>query len=191
LPASYFVYAGRKERGKNVALMCEWFIEYVRETGAQSKLVLLGGGDVSLLPRSLLIVDLGTVSEAAKRQVVSGARALINLSNNESFSIVIVEAWLLGVPVIASARCDVTTGHVRRANGGLLSTAAKSSQPPSLILKATKRSHPIRRERKNLRGASFFVRSGVGKIPSCVVSQWPTVIATLRSIHQLCDEDTD
>jgi len=119
LPASYFVYAGRKELGKNVALMCEWFIEYVRETGAQSKLVLLGGGDVSLLPRSLHVVDLGTVSEAAKRQVVRGARALINLSNNESFSIVIVEAWLLGVPVIASARCEVTTGHVRRANGGL------------------------------------------------------------------------
>ena len=119
LPPSYFVYAGRKEHGKNVPLLCKWFMKYVHESGTHSKLVFLGGGEKALLPDSANIIDLGPVSEAMKRRVIKGARALINLSNNESFSIVIVEAWLLGVPVVASARCDVTTGHVRRANGGL------------------------------------------------------------------------
>jgi glycosyltransferase involved in cell wall biosynthesis len=119
LPQSYFVYAGRKERGKNVPLLCEWFLEHVRETGTQSKLVFIGGGDKELLPRSPHILDLGPVSEVKKRRVIQNAKALINLSNNESFSIVMVEAWLAGVPVIASARCAVTTGHVRRAHGGL------------------------------------------------------------------------
>lgn len=119
LPQSYFVYAGRKEQGKNVPLLCKWFLEYVRETGTQSKLVFIGGGEKELLPRSPHILDLGPVSEFEKTRVLQGAKALINLSNNESFSIVMMEAWLSGVPVIASARCAVTTGHVRRAHGGL------------------------------------------------------------------------
>ena len=119
MPQSYFVYAGRKERGKNVPLLCDWFLDHVRETGTQSKLVFIGGGDNALLPRSPHILDLGPVSEVEKRRVIQGARALINLSNNESFSIVMMEAWLHGVPVVVSARCAVTTGHVRRSNGGL------------------------------------------------------------------------
>lgn len=119
LPQSYFVYAGRKERGKNVPLLCEWFLEHVRETGSQSKLVFIGGGEKELLPSSPHLLDLGPVSEFKKRRVMQNAKALVNLSNNESFSIVMMEAWLVGVPVIASARCAVTTGHVRRAHGGL------------------------------------------------------------------------
>lgn len=119
LPQSYFVYAGRKERGKNVPLLCEWFLEHVHETATDSKLVFIGGGEKELLPRSPHILDLGPLSEAKKHRVMQGAKALINLSNNESFSIVMMEAWLHGVPVIASARCAVTTGHVRRAHGGL------------------------------------------------------------------------
>lgn len=119
LPQSYFVYAGRKERGKNVPLLCEWFLEHVRETGTQSKLVFIGGGEKELLPPSPHILDLGPVPEVEKRRVLQGAKALINLSTNESFSIVMMEAWLVGVPVIASAQCAVTTGHVRRAHGGL------------------------------------------------------------------------
>jgi glycosyltransferase involved in cell wall biosynthesis len=119
LPQSYFVYAGRKERGKNVPLLCEWFLDHVRETGTESKLVFIGGGEKELLPGSPHILDLGPVSEVEKRRVIQGAKALINLSNNESFSIVMMEAWLHGVPVVASASCAVTTGHVRRSNGGL------------------------------------------------------------------------
>ena len=75
LPDNYFVYAGRKERGKNVPLLCDWFIEYVRQTGSESKLVFLGGGDKALLPRSRSIVDLGPVSEATKRHVIQRAKA--------------------------------------------------------------------------------------------------------------------
>ena len=119
LPENYFVYAGRKEHGKNVPLLCEWFTDYVRQSSTRSKLVFIGGGDKELLPPSPHILDLGPVSEAIKQRVMRGAKALINLSANESFSIVIMEGWLAGVPAIVSAHCAVTTGHVRRANGGL------------------------------------------------------------------------
>ena len=119
LPRDYFVYAGRKERGKNVPLLCEWFEKYVGQFNRKAKLVFIGAGDGSLLPMSDNFLDLGVVSEAEKYFIIKNAKALISLSDNESFSVVLMEAWLLGVPVVVSANCAVTKGHVRRSNGGL------------------------------------------------------------------------
>lgn len=119
LPADYFVYVGRKDRGKNVARMCEWFLSYKQIFRSEARLVILGGGDSSLVPANESIVDLDFVSETTKQRVIGGAKALINLSENESFSIVIMEGWLLGVPAVVSARSAAMKGHVRRCNGGL------------------------------------------------------------------------
>jgi glycosyltransferase involved in cell wall biosynthesis len=119
LPDNYFVYAGRKERGKNVHLLCEWFEEYAREHEGNTRLVFIGGGDASLVPSSDRFLDLGFVSEARKLQVMKNSFGVINLSENESFSIVIMEGWLAGVPSIVSAKCAVTRDHVSRCDGGL------------------------------------------------------------------------
>src|SRR6267142_1238352 len=119
LPDSYFVYAGRKEVGKNVRLLCQWFTSYAEKFRRDTKLIFIGGGDKSLIPSTDHFIDLGFVSEATKQHVISQSKGVINLSENESFSIVIMEGWLLGVPAIVSAGCAVTTNHVRRCNGGL------------------------------------------------------------------------
>jgi glycosyltransferase involved in cell wall biosynthesis len=119
VPESYFIYAGRKERGKNVHLLCEWFGDYVRKFGRGTKLVFIGGGDKTLLPKNEHYIDLDFVSETRKFQLTTHAKAIINLSDNESFSLVIMEGWLCGVPCVVSANCAVTRNHVRRSNGGL------------------------------------------------------------------------
>jgi glycosyltransferase involved in cell wall biosynthesis len=119
LPQDYFVYAGRKEVGKNVPLLCDWFARHARRIENNTKLVFIGGGDNGLLNRSEDFVDLGFVSEAVKQRVISRAKAVINLSENESFSIVLMEGWLLGAPAIVSANCAVMKGHALRSNGGL------------------------------------------------------------------------
>jgi len=119
LPENYFIYAGRKERGKNVPLLCEWFAAYAKASTGHPKLVFIGGGDANLIPSNDCFVDLGFVSEPLKRRVVSGARAMLNLSENESFSIVLMESWLFGAPVVVSATSTVMKGHVLRCNGGL------------------------------------------------------------------------
>jgi glycosyltransferase involved in cell wall biosynthesis len=119
LPDRYFVYAGRKETGKNVPLLCQWFSDYANRTAAGTKLVFVGGGDKSLVPPLDCFIDFGVVSEATKQQLVSRSLGLINLSENESFSLVLMEGWLLGVPTVVSAKCDVTRSHVTRSNGGL------------------------------------------------------------------------
>src|SRR5262249_9536578 len=119
VPDSYFIYAGRKERGKNVHVLCEWFREYTRNFNRGTRLVFIGGGDEALVPRNDCFIDFGFVSEARKLELMKHSKAVINLSENESFSIVIMEGWLCGVPSVVSAACPVTMNHVRRCNGGL------------------------------------------------------------------------
>ena len=49
----------------------------------------------------------------------AGAEVLIMPSFYESLSMVTLEAWALGRPVLANAKCDVLKGQCRRSNGGL------------------------------------------------------------------------
>lgn len=122
LPDSYFVYAGRKEAGKNVRLLCQWFGSYAEKLQLDTKLIFIGGGDETLVPSGGHFMDFGFVSEATKQRVIRNSKGVINLSENESFSIVIMEGWLLGVPAVVSAKCAVTKSHVRRCDGGLYVT---------------------------------------------------------------------
>lgn len=119
IPENYFIYMGRKEEGKNVHLLVKWFEAFKQKTPLDTKLVFIGGGDTSLIPESDNFIDYGYVSEADKKHLLENATALINLSENESFSIVIMEAWLNNTPVIVSGNCKVTKSHAIRANAGL------------------------------------------------------------------------
>jgi glycosyltransferase involved in cell wall biosynthesis len=119
LRGNYFVYAGRKEVGKNVHILCQWFAGYAEKFGRDTKLVFVGGGDAALVPAAEQFVDFGFVPEATKRRLIRNSLGVVNLSENESFSIVIMEGWLLGVPAVVSAKCAVTMNHVRRCDGGL------------------------------------------------------------------------
>lgn len=142
LPKSYFVYAGRKEIGKNVHLLCKWFADYAEKFNSGAKLVFIGGGDASLVPASEHFMDFGFVSESLKRRLIQGSKGIINLSENESFSIVIMEGWLLNVPAIVSANCAVTMNHVRRCDGGLY---VATSDEFALALKFLEEQEGVRR----------------------------------------------
>lgn len=122
----YILYAGRKETGKNVQLIVDYFIEG-KEQGSlpnDLRLVIAGGGSFSDLHRpSALqradIIDIEQVSEEDKLLLMRDALALCQLSTNESFSIVIMEAWLMGTPVIVHAHCAVTRHFSLESGGGL------------------------------------------------------------------------
>ena len=49
----------------------------------------------------------------------AAAEALVQPSANESFSRTLMEAWLAGTPVIATAAGEVVTWHCERSGGGL------------------------------------------------------------------------
>ncbi|MEZ4753229.1 MAG: glycosyltransferase family 4 protein [Bdellovibrionota bacterium] len=129
----YVIYVGRKETGKNVHLLIDYFIEG-KDAGtipAEAKLVIAGGGSFDDLhrPNALTrddILDVGRVSDDEKNRLIKHAVALCQPSVNESFSIVLMEAWLLGTPVIVHSECQVTRYHVVKSNSGLyFKTAAE------------------------------------------------------------------
>ena len=62
---------------------------------------------------------LGRVDEDVRDALLAHARALVMPSPFESLSLVVLEAWNRGTPVIVNGRCRPLRGQVQRANGGL------------------------------------------------------------------------
>lgn len=118
IDGDYLLYFGRKEGGKNLPLLLESFS---RCEGAGKELFLVVAGDGSIDPavRPRGVVDLPRLDEEEKRAACAGALALCQPSTNESFSIVLMEAWLEATPVLVNGRCAVTRDHVSESNGGL------------------------------------------------------------------------
>ena len=65
------------------------------------------------------IISLGFVSEQTKWDALAACDALIMPSPYESLSLVLLEAWSVGKPVLVNGRCEVLVGQCRRANGGM------------------------------------------------------------------------
>jgi glycosyltransferase involved in cell wall biosynthesis len=111
------VYCGRYSAQKNLPLLLDWMSRYQKERPGRMRLVCLGRGEVPL-PREPWLQDIGYVDEARKRTILAGARALVQLSLQESLSLVALEAWAQATPVIVHAGCAVLAGQVRRSGGG-------------------------------------------------------------------------
>jgi glycosyltransferase involved in cell wall biosynthesis len=117
----FLLYAGRKAAEKNTPLLCEYFARYRLTHPAEPlKLLLIGSGGVRIPPRlSADILDLGFVPPQDKADAYAAALALCQPSLLESFSIVMMEAWLAGTPALVNGRCAVTREHCLASNGGL------------------------------------------------------------------------
>lgn len=112
------LYTGRLEQAKNVPLLLDWFARYKDERPGPLTLALTGTGDVAVPPRPD-VVALGMLADTQQlTDAYAAALALCQPSLNESFSIVIMEAWLQGRPVLVHADCAVTRDHVERSGGG-------------------------------------------------------------------------
>ncbi|MCQ2504651.1 MAG: glycosyltransferase family 4 protein [Saccharofermentans sp.] len=117
----FILYAGRKDEGKNIYLLIDYFREYrLRNKESNLKLVLIGGGDVRI-PDDIKseIIDLGFVERELKFDAYAAALCLCQPSVHESFSIVIMESWLCQRPVLVHAGCDVTKSFAITSNSGL------------------------------------------------------------------------
>jgi glycosyltransferase involved in cell wall biosynthesis len=113
----YLVYCGRYSRQKNLPLLLDHMERYQAAHPGRFMLVCIGRGEVAL-PAAGWIRDLGFVEEARKREILAGADALVQLSELESLSLVALEAWAAGTPVIANASCPPLAGLVKRSRGG-------------------------------------------------------------------------
>jgi glycosyltransferase involved in cell wall biosynthesis len=80
--------------------------------------VLIGRGPVQI-PSHPAIVPLGFVSEQDKFDALTAAELLIAPSLYESLSMTVLEAWLMGKPVLVNGHCEVLREQCLRSNGGL------------------------------------------------------------------------
>jgi glycosyltransferase involved in cell wall biosynthesis len=81
--------------------------------------LLLVGSKLLEIPAHPRIRHLGFLSDSDKFDAIAAADVLIMPSRFESLSMVALEAWALGRPVLANGHCDVLRGQVIRSNGGL------------------------------------------------------------------------
>jgi glycosyltransferase involved in cell wall biosynthesis len=117
---NFLLYAGRRDSGKNVSTLIEYFIKYKEASKEDIKLVLIGQGAINIPTKYKEdIIDLGFIPYEDKFDAYAAATLFCMPSINESFSIVIMESWLCDTPVLVHANCAVTKDHCIKSNGGL------------------------------------------------------------------------
>jgi glycosyltransferase involved in cell wall biosynthesis len=116
----YLLYAGRIEEGKRVNVAVEHAMRHAEESPDAPKLVLIGSGTYEPPDDAEgVVVSAGFLDEDERRAAYAEAVALVNPSELESFSIVLMEAWLEGTPALVASGSDVMREHVERSGGGL------------------------------------------------------------------------
>jgi glycosyltransferase involved in cell wall biosynthesis len=117
----FLLYAGRKAPEKNTPQLVEFFARYrLTHPDRPLRLVLAGPGGVRVPERLARdVIDLGFVAVRDKQDACAAALALCQPSLLESFSLVLMEAWLCGTPALVHAGCAVTREHCLASNGGL------------------------------------------------------------------------
>jgi hypothetical protein len=97
-------------------------------------LVLIGKGAVAVPPDDWCR-NLGYQDEQTKADLMAGALAVVNLSINESLSLVALEAWANGTAVIAHANCAVLVDLIQASTGGLtVATTGEFAEAVKLLL---------------------------------------------------------
>lgn len=115
---AFAVYVGRIDENKGCKELFEFFDAYVHAAAGGLSLVLIGNSLLKV-PNHPRIRHLGFLDDTDKFDAMAAAELLIMPSYFESLSMVVLEAWALGRPVLANARCDVLKGQCIRSNAGL------------------------------------------------------------------------
>ena len=118
LSRPFLVYIGRIDPNKSCAEMFDYFQRYVDRSDRLLDLILIGT-QAFPTPDDPGIRHLWFASDRDKFDVLSAAEPLIMPSYFERLSMVILEAWALGRPVLANGRCHVLAGRCQRSDAGL------------------------------------------------------------------------
>ncbi|HEY6546518.1 MAG TPA: glycosyltransferase family 4 protein, partial [Vicinamibacteria bacterium] len=118
LQRPFVLYVGRIDRMKGCLTLFAYFKKFCEESGLDVDLVLAGKPAVKI-PDHPRIRAVGFITEEEKVSALRQCRLLVMPSPYESLSVITLEAWKLGVPVLANAKCRVLAGQCRRSGGGL------------------------------------------------------------------------
>jgi glycosyltransferase involved in cell wall biosynthesis len=114
----FAIYIGRIDENKGCGELFDFYQRYAATFPRGLDLVMVGSA-IMQVPKHRRIHHLGFVSDQDKFDALAAADVLIMPSYFESLSMVALEAWALGKPVLANGRCDVLKGQCIRSGAGL------------------------------------------------------------------------
>ena len=114
----FAIYVGRIDENKGCKELFDFFQRYATTFPRGLDLVLIGSA-IMPVPAHPRIHHLGFLPDEDKFDAIAAADLLIMPSYFESLSMVALEAWALGRPVLANGRCDVLKGQCIRSEAGL------------------------------------------------------------------------
>jgi glycosyltransferase involved in cell wall biosynthesis len=118
LDRPFAIYIGRIDENKGCKELFDFYQRYAASFPGGLDLVLIGSAKMPI-PQHPRIHHLGFVNDQDKFDGLAAADLLIMPSYYESLSMVALEAWAMGKPVLANGRCDVLKGQCIRSGAGL------------------------------------------------------------------------
>lgn len=118
LDRPFAIYVGRIDENKGCGELFNHFRRYAATFPGGLDLVLVGSA-IMPVPDHPRIHHLGFLPDEDKFDAIAASDLLIMPSYFESLSMVALEAWALGRPVLANGRCDVLKGQCIRSGAGL------------------------------------------------------------------------
>jgi glycosyltransferase involved in cell wall biosynthesis len=118
LERGYVLALGRIDPSKGTADLVRFHRAY-REREPEGLDLVMIGRSVMELPEAPWLHTPGFVDEQTKADAIAGCTALVSASPFESLSLVLLEAWAQGRPVVVTTQSEVLVGQTRRAGGGL------------------------------------------------------------------------
>ena len=114
----FLVCVGRVDREKGVHSLAGW-IRSLRRRGVELAPLVVIGDVMHPLESDDSVRVVGRLDPADVVAAMREAVVLVHPSRNESFGIVLCEAWAQGTPCLVNAGCDVTVGQCERSGGGI------------------------------------------------------------------------
>jgi len=151
----YLFYVGRVEAGKGIPELLKHHAALVRRDPNAPDLLL--AGEASMRVSGKRVRHLGRISDEDKFDGLAGAAAVVVPSRFESLSLLALEAFAQGTPVLANGASAVLEGQVKRSGAGALyRDAATFAAGVSLIA--------MEREALGQRGRAFAQEHTWGKV---------------------------
>ena len=113
----FALYGGRIDAGKGCEELIEHFSAYAAAEGDAT--LALMGVKLMPIPEEPFVRFAGMLPETERLEALEAATVVTVPSPYESLSLLTLEAFAVGTPVLANARSDVLTDHCQRSNAGL------------------------------------------------------------------------
>ena len=124
IDGSFLLYVGRVERGKGIPELLDRYARLRRGAAEVPELVLAGESSMAVAAEGVRV--LGRIEEQEKWDGLSAAAAVVVPSAKESLSLLALEAFAVGTPVVGNAASAVVAGHLERSGAGAAYRDAES-----------------------------------------------------------------